>query len=309
MISSLINFLGRLVRRLIILAGKAALTLMLVLGVILGWTLFLFWSHALDYNIMSLVVVIGGSAAAGLLARWILKRHGFILSWLSAWLSLAASLMVLHNFTGGKVGFSILQNRATAMNWNGLWQMSLGAVLILLPLSAWRKRINPHLLFPKNKEIAGSTPQQPLNRPGNKQPKMIQEQRFKAEDNRSPASRVANHKTAARASAGVLTGRVASEKQGNSKTTSLSINKLNKSGKPGNKSPERVISIPRPRRSKGRSVPIRLVGTEEHRCPYCLEVVDPRDPAGVKVCEVCHSYHHKSCWDVTGTCQVPHLHG
>jgi hypothetical protein len=24
-------------------------------------------------------------------------------------------------------------------------------------------------------------------------------------------------------------------------------------------------------------------------------------------CEVCHTLHHKDCWDVTGICQVPHL--
>ena len=57
---------------------------------------------------------------------------------------------------------------------------------------------------------------------------------------------------------------------------------------------------------KTRRPKINLVGMEEHRCPYCLEEVDPNDPAGVVVCQVCHSYHHKSCWDITGTCQVPH---
>jgi ribosomal protein L37AE/L43A len=53
---------------------------------------------------------------------------------------------------------------------------------------------------------------------------------------------------------------------------------------------------------------IRLVGAEEHRCPYCLELVDGRDPRGVVVCRVCHTRHHGDCWAVTGECQVPHYH-
>ena len=53
---------------------------------------------------------------------------------------------------------------------------------------------------------------------------------------------------------------------------------------------------------------IRLVGAEEHRCPYCLELVDGRDPRGVVVCRVCHTRHHGDCWAVTRECQVPHYH-
>jgi ribosomal protein L37AE/L43A len=46
---------------------------------------------------------------------------------------------------------------------------------------------------------------------------------------------------------------------------------------------------------------------EAHRCPYCLEEVKQNDPRGVKRCEVCNTLHHADCWNVTGTCQVPHL--
>jgi hypothetical protein len=53
---------------------------------------------------------------------------------------------------------------------------------------------------------------------------------------------------------------------------------------------------------------IRLVGSEEHRCPYCLQPIAPRDPRGVVTCPICHTRHHKDCWDITGMCQVPHFH-
>jgi ribosomal protein L37AE/L43A len=52
---------------------------------------------------------------------------------------------------------------------------------------------------------------------------------------------------------------------------------------------------------------IQLAVYEEHRCPYCFEEVKRNDPRGVVECEVCHTLHHKDCWDVTGICQVPHL--
>ncbi len=52
---------------------------------------------------------------------------------------------------------------------------------------------------------------------------------------------------------------------------------------------------------------IQLAVYEEHRCPYCLEPVKRDDPRGTVECDVCHTLHHKDCWDITGACQVPHL--
>lgn len=46
---------------------------------------------------------------------------------------------------------------------------------------------------------------------------------------------------------------------------------------------------------------------QEHRCPFCLEVVKRDDPRGVKKCDVCNTLHHADCWEVAGACQVPHL--
>lgn len=54
---------------------------------------------------------------------------------------------------------------------------------------------------------------------------------------------------------------------------------------------------------------VQLAAYEEHRCPYCLEDVKRNDIRGAVECPVCHTLHHKDCWDITGTCQVPHLNG
>jgi len=60
------------------------------------------------------------------------------------------------------------------------------------------------------------------------------------------------------------------------------------------------------RRSQGNSH-IQFALVEEHRCPYCLDLVTRNDARGVKECEVCHTLHHADCWAITGVCQVPHL--
>jgi len=70
--------------------------------------------------------------------------------------------------------------------------------------------------------------------------------------------------------------------------------------------PMRAKPQRRNRVRSGQSV-VHLAVHEEHRCPYCLEPVKRNDPRGSVECQVCHALHHKDCWDITGSCQVPHL--
>jgi hypothetical protein len=71
---------------------------------------------------------------------------------------------------------------------------------------------------------------------------------------------------------------------------------------------ERIRSALRFFRKGNHDAEIRLVGSEEYKCPYCLQPIAPRDPRGVVTCPICHTRHHKDCWDITGMCQVPHYH-
>ncbi len=57
---------------------------------------------------------------------------------------------------------------------------------------------------------------------------------------------------------------------------------------------------------KGNSADVKLVGEEEHCCPYCLEEVVLNDSRGVKVCPECGTWHHQDCWNLTGSCGVAH---
>ena len=54
---------------------------------------------------------------------------------------------------------------------------------------------------------------------------------------------------------------------------------------------------------------VQIAAYEEHRCPYCLQDIKRDDVRGSVECPICHTLHHKDCWDITGTCQVPHLNG
>ena len=66
-------------------------------------------------------------------------------------------------------------------------------------------------------------------------------------------------------------------------------------------------TLSRRKRLSNRKPMLQISAFEEHRCPYCLDVVKRDDPRGTKECEVCHSLHHADCWAITGMCQVPHL--
>jgi ribosomal protein L37AE/L43A len=51
---------------------------------------------------------------------------------------------------------------------------------------------------------------------------------------------------------------------------------------------------------------VKLMGEEEHVCPYCLEEVVKNDSRGVVICPECSTWHHQDCWNVTGACGVAH---
>jgi hypothetical protein len=53
---------------------------------------------------------------------------------------------------------------------------------------------------------------------------------------------------------------------------------------------------------KAQNYDVKLMGEEEHVCPYCLEKVNKDDEK--MICPECGTWHHKECWDLTGTCGV-----
>jgi hypothetical protein len=70
---------------------------------------------------------------------------------------------------------------------------------------------------------------------------------------------------------------------------------------------DKQLAKPKRKRFNHSRPKLVLSSDEEHRCPYCLELIDPDDQRGVVECEICHTLHHADCWAITGTCQVPHF--
>jgi uncharacterized Zn-finger protein len=70
-----------------------------------------------------------------------------------------------------------------------------------------------------------------------------------------------------------------------------------------------IVQPAKPKRKRvGHPKPkLLLSDQEEHRCPYCLELIDPDDRRGIVECKICHTLHHADCWAITGACQVPHF--
>ena len=91
-----------------------------------------------------------------------------------------------------------------------------------------------------------------------------------------------------------------------SKMSSSSTTQKSKSSK--KKSPKHKIKVPVSNWSHHNNNDVKLMGEEEHVCPYCLEEVVKNDSRGVMVCPECHTWHHQDCWAITGGCGVAHRH-
>lgn len=91
---------------------------------------------------------------------------------------------------------------------------------------------------------------------------------------------------------------------------------VSKSGKSNGSKPPIKTAASKPSTAKKLKLPkfgskaanndVKLMGDEEHVCPYCLEEVLKNDSRGVSVCKECGTWHHQDCWDVTGGCGVAH---
>ena len=293
------------------LLGKLILVFLVTLAIAWGLGQFLDWTLVVPGIAMKIAAVTGIGVAAALFTRWIFRKQTGLLAWLSAWLCLMISLLFLDYFSGGKIGFHY--SPSNTINWDGLWQLLLGGLTILSTMLIWRVISLRLKGEPERKDSKSQEPQKiklPIQsdfidysgNPG-------------ALDNRGEQNKP---KTTNKKQEDASTGIFAEKPGKNSKNPApgkliiakeaVPVLKIQRSEK-NKKNGFRAIFPAAFLRKTGNKKPgIRLVGKVEHRCPYCLEMVEINDPQGVVICPICHSCHHKSCWDVTGTCQVPHLH-
>jgi hypothetical protein len=253
-----------------------------------AWLWLLLWNSALNQPfVLQFAAVIGIACSSGLISRLILRGQAALLRWLCAMLSALASLVGTFLLTRGLVGFPLPLAASPSTNWNGLVQvLTVGCITWIVLFASLKKPAGnqsneelPVAQFPTTSENLIETIRQ------HGQPISLYQQRPTREDNLQhvvpqPSNPVWLHLREMVVSAPV-------QRQSPSKPA---IQPKSRSGK-----------------RKKQSASIRFMGQEEHRCPYCLQIVDTEDMKTVVVCPVCNAHHHRSCWEITGSCQVPHL--
>lgn len=235
---------------------------------------------------------------AGLLSRWILGRHTGMLRFLAAWFSVVVGLWTTDWITHGYLGFEVLYFDHPYPDYAGLFELSLPWLTAVLGLRAWKR--------PRQKPLA--TPPEPapspVPLPASLDVRPVPVREYKASKlkvwfdgvlRRGNAwlDKLENrlHQFVSREVTVPLNGQAASEPM------------------VGGVRPYRPVAVRRytpttPTDRQKQQAESKV--EEEHRCPYCLEIVDLNDYRGVKVCHICGAYHHADCWNVTGSCMASH---
>ncbi len=218
------------------------------------------------------------AVVAGFGSRWVLNRRSGFVRFLVATATYIAGLFLLGLVSDWKYGIGPLEFWPRQVDVQGLIQVGVGIYLFVLIFFAWRRRSPVEArAVAAPQPVAEARPVSSLRTP-------------RTRPGKSPSRR------------GILD--ILRPAERSVKIKRRGGGRVRKAVRP-----KTAADLPaRPRKRafwRGRpKVQIALV--EEHRCPYCLENVSRTDPRGVVECDVCHTLHHKDCWEITGVCQVPH---
>lgn len=236
-----------------------------------------------------------GSLALGAAfgARLALRQRSGLLRLTASLAALMVGLYVLGAATRWKHGIGPLYFWPQAYDWDAIAQAGLGIYLVLLGLSAWRRRAlqvrgeaASYQVEPALRELAPAVIEV---EPG---PRRMALKWLHAQAGYEAAPQTVRPRGAA------LPAEPAVRLRHTRRRPKNLVRAITAADLPVR---------PKPRRGRGRKARVQFAVVEEHRCPYCLDPVSRADPGGVVECEVCHALHHKDCWDITGVCQVPHL--
>jgi hypothetical protein len=230
-----------------------------------------------------LAMILFSSALLGLVGglgvRLLLKELHWTLGSLAAGFTLLSGLLLLGLASGWRYGLGLQEFKAFDLA--GATQLATGLLATLLAATAWRK---PAAHNQASANLPASQPTQAGKPAGTESSQAAAKSRRVVGPHKPKKAAGSPSRNRAR------------------KTPELAAQKTNQA----QKSPVLPPAKPGLRRRVRRPA-VQFAPTEEHRCPYCLEIVQPNDPRGIVECKICHTLHHADCWAITGTCQVPHL--
>jgi len=229
---------------------------------------------------------IGVASAFG--SRFVLKQRNLFIRFTAALASVMVGLYVLGMASNWRYGIGPLSFWPRTVDWYGIIQAAIGIYVVLLVFRAWR-RPPPQVI-----EV---------------EPRSIEPQLLDLRPNPRPVPARFSRRTMPRSAHQMKHG-IALTHLFTPSEPAISVRRTTGRRRKSAVKPISAADLPvRPkRRSRGHSrARVQFAVVEEHRCPFCLEAVCRADPRGVVECDVCHALHHKDCWDITGTCQVPHL--
>jgi hypothetical protein len=250
--------------------------------------------HGVNRTVFPIALSLAATAGLGLLSgfvvRWTLPSRASLRRMLASLAALTVGLLTLGLMTRGQAGVGPLSPPFVTINWLGLGHIALAAFAAWLALQAWQPK---HTGLSLADRWRARWEASALHREIARGREWLARARAWMDSLQPPTSASA---PASRARVRVHAAR----------PRRLGWNVLDRVREILNRRDEAARHRrvrPRPARYAS---PVRFIGLEEHRCPYCLELVEPNDPRGVEVCAICHTRHHADCWAVTGVCQVPH---
>jgi len=258
------------------------------------FSLLLLFEPRINPLLMVFALLCAVGLVAGMTARHLLAAFHGILQFLVSLLALLAAMFALNYTSRGVLGISYQTILNAEVDPMAFGQVGIGLVVMLLALTAWRK--------PKPRQPAAVEPSSPPR--SFRSPEMALEERSNHRERVkvSPVRNVINwfHYQPSHpfVNGGSRNAPASPPRSGVSLGTSRP--RLKENTQIRRRQSTLVL--------KGKK-PVKFIGVEEHRCPYCLEIVEENDPRGIEICPICHTYHHADCWAVTGVCQVPHANG
>jgi hypothetical protein len=275
------------------LLRKVILLFLLVTALALGLVILFRQMSNYPVWLKEIFAVLSVAVAAGFGSRFIIRNQPGFVRFVAAMAAYVVGLHVLGLASAWKYGMGPVEFWSKEMDWDGIVQFAIGVFLLMMIFRAWKRtqplvsestagsRRSADSLFVRRKYKSPPTNVNSISR--TIEPPKVSAPRFSW-----PKIGVSNRKK-------IITPR-----------------SVARSNARNDRVHDAPLVVNKPIRSKRRGVfrskpHVKLALVEEHRCPYCLDIVNRTDKRGTVECEVCHTLHHKDCWEITGMCQVPHL--